>query len=78
VGATAVSALFKRVYTFLERRYGRFAAILLPGSLSEDLLANIARQLTEICVLSPSRATWQIAAASSRTRSRLISPALAT
>ncbi len=50
VGAPASSTLFTRVYAILERRYGRFAAILRPGRVREEILANVARQLAEIHV----------------------------
>jgi hypothetical protein len=48
VGAPASSTLFARVNTILERRYGRFAAILSPGRVREEIMANVARQLVEI------------------------------
>jgi hypothetical protein len=62
VGAPTISALFDLVYNFLERRYGRFVIILPQGSLREEVLANVARQLAELrlyfatfqCILSDS------------------------
>ncbi len=48
VGAPASSTLFARVYAILERRYGRFAAILSPGRVREEILANVARQLARV------------------------------
>ncbi len=50
IGAPAVTALFDLVYSFLERRYERFAIILSPCSLREEVLANVARQLVELRV----------------------------
>ena len=50
IGAPASSALFTRVFNLLARRYERYAAILPPGRVREELLANVARQLAEIRV----------------------------
>jgi hypothetical protein len=50
IGAPASSALFTRVFNLLARRYDRFAAILSPGRVREEILANVARQLAEIRV----------------------------
>ncbi len=47
VGAPTITALFDLVYNFLERRYGCFVLILC---LREEVLANVARQLTELRV----------------------------
>ena len=50
LGAPASSALFRLVLDFLARRYNRLAAILQPGRVREEILANVARQLAEIRV----------------------------
>jgi hypothetical protein len=50
IGAPAVTAIFDLVYSFLERRYARFATILTPGRLREEVLANVARQLAELSI----------------------------
>jgi hypothetical protein len=50
LGAPASSALFRLVLDFLARRYDRLAAILQPGRVREEILANVARQLAEIRV----------------------------
>ena len=50
IGAPAVTAIFDLVYSFLERRYARFATILAPGRLREEVLANVARQLAELSI----------------------------
>ena len=50
IGAPAITAIFDLVYSFLERRYARFATILAPGRLREEVLANVARQLAELSI----------------------------
>ncbi len=50
IGAPAVTAIFDLVYSFLERQYARFATILTPDRLREEVLANVARQLAELSI----------------------------
>jgi hypothetical protein len=48
VGAPAIAAIFDLVEIFLERRYKRYATVLLAGRLREEVLANVARQHEEL------------------------------
>ncbi len=46
--APAIAAIFELVEVFLERRYQRYATVLLAGRLREEVLANVARQHEEM------------------------------
>jgi hypothetical protein len=48
VGAPVISAVFDLLQIYLERRYSRYALVLLPGRLREEVLANVARQAGEL------------------------------
>jgi hypothetical protein len=50
IGTPAVTAIFDLVNSFLERRYARFATILTPGRLREEVLADVASQLAKLSV----------------------------
>jgi hypothetical protein len=50
VGAVSIRAVFDLVEVFLERRYKRYATVLPPGRLREEVLANVARQTEELRV----------------------------
>jgi hypothetical protein len=50
VGAPVISAIFDLLQVYLDRRYARYALVLLPGRLREEVLANVARQSEELRV----------------------------
>jgi hypothetical protein len=50
VGALCIKAVFDLLEVFLERRYKRYATVLPPGRLREEVLANVARQHDELHV----------------------------
>jgi hypothetical protein len=48
VGAPVISAIFDLLQVYLDRRYARYALVLPPGRLREEVLANVARQSDEL------------------------------
>ena len=48
VGAPVISAIFDLLQVYLDRRYARYALVLSPGRLREEVLANVARQSEEL------------------------------
>jgi hypothetical protein len=48
VGAPVISAIFDLLQVYLDRRYARYALVLPPGRLREEVLANVARQSEEL------------------------------
>jgi hypothetical protein len=78
VGAPVISAIFDLLQVYLDRQYARYALVLPPGRLREEVLASSRSPRNCGYTLRRSTSPWRTVASARFTRSRPGSPATAT